>query len=323
MKAIVYKKYGPPEVARLEDVEKPFPKDDEILIRVFATTVNRTDCGFRKPEYPLIIKLMNGFNKPKRTILGTEFSGEVEAVGKNVSEFKKGDPVFGLTGTSFGAHAEYLCLPENTSVSLKPVNLTHNEAASLCDGAMLAFAYFKKFSFQKEQNILINGASGSIGTAAVQFAKIFGLKITAVCNAKGIETVKSLGADRIIDYSKEDFTQDSEKYDFIFDAVGMSSFSQCKNLLKKNGYYFSTELGFLAQNIFLSVLTKFAGKKKVIFPMPQNSKKDVSYFKELVETGKYKPVIDKIYPFEQIVEAYKYVETKQKIGNVVLTLNIH
>jgi len=278
MKAIVYTKYGPPDVLQLKEVEKPTPADNEVLIKIHATTVNRTDCGFRKPEYPLIIRLLNGVFKPKRTILGSELAGEVEAVGKGVKLFKKGDQVFGLTGNKFGAHAEYICLPEKASIVTKPSNMNYEEAAAVCDGAMLAFTYIRKVNLQKGDKILIYGASGSIGTAAVQLSKYFGAQVTAVCNTKNLELVESLGADEVIDYTKEDFTKHGQTYRVVFDAVGRASSFRCKNLLKKGGIYFSTDLGFLAQNLFLVLWTGMFGGKKVKFPIPKDRKEDVAFF---------------------------------------------
>jgi NADPH:quinone reductase-like Zn-dependent oxidoreductase len=320
MKAIVYTKYGPPEVLQLKEVEKPTPKDNEVLIKIHATTVNRTDCGFRKPEYPLIIRLINGLFKPKRTILGSELSGEIVSVGKNVKTFKIGDRVFGLTTSHFGAHAEYICIPETGSIAIKPSNISYEEAATICEGAYLALSNIKKIDFQKAPKILINGASGSIGSAAVQLAKYFGADITAVCNTKNLELVKSLGANEVIDYTKEDFTKNGKFYDAVFDAVGKSSFFRCKKLLKPRGIYFSTDLGFLAQNIFLVLLTPIFRGKKVLFPIPKDSKEDIIFFKELIEAGKYRAVIDRSYRLEEIVEATKYVETGQKTGSVVITI---
>src|SRR3989304_9359306 len=276
MKAIVYTKYGPPDVLQLKEVEKPTPKDNEVLIKVHATTVNRTDCGFRRPEYPLIIRLINGVLKPKRTILGSELAGEVEAVGKGVKLFKTGDQVFGLTGNKFGAHAEYICLPEKASIVTRPANMNYEEEAAVCDGAMLAFTFIRKISLQKGDKILIYGASGSIGTAAVQLAKYFGAVVTAVCNTKNLELVKSLGAEEVIDYTKTDFTKINQTFDVVFDAVGKTSFFRCRNLLKKGGGYFSSDLGFLAQIPFLALWTSIFGKlpsgKKVLFPIPKASK---------------------------------------------------
>lgn len=324
MKAIVYEKYGPPEVLQLKEVEKPIPKDNEVLIKVYATTVNRTDCGFRKPEYPLIIRLVNGLFKPKIKILGSEFSGEIEEVGKLVKQFKKGDKVFGLTGNKFGAHAEYLCVPEEGAIAIKPLNMNYEEAAAVCDGLMLAYNYLGKINLERSKKILIYGATGSIGTAGVQLAKYFGAEVTAVCNTKNIKLVKSLGAAEIIDYTKTDFTRHTKTYDFVFDAVGKSSYFRCKNLLKKGGIYFSTDLGFFAQNPLLALWTSAFGSlpsgKKVIFPIPKENKQDINFFKDIIEAGNYKAIIDKVYPLEQIIEATRYVESGEKTGNVVIKM---
>ena len=319
MKAIVYHKYGSPDVLQLEEVEKPVPKDNEVLIRVYATTVNRTDCGFRKPEY-FIVRFFSGFFRPKKNILGSELAGEIEAVGKDVKTFKPGDQVFGLSTSNFGTHAEFICIPEKGSITTKPFNMSYEEAAAVCDGLMLALNLIRKIDFKNVQKILINGATGSIGSACVQLAKYYGAEITAVCNTRNLELVKSLGATEVIDYTKEDFTKNGQMYDVVIDAVGKSSFFRCKKILKPGGIYFSTELGFLSQNIFLALLTPIIGGKKVKFPIPKDSKEDIVFFKELIEAGKYKAVIDRTYRLEQIVEASSYVEKGQKTGNVVITL---
>ena len=319
MKAIIYTKYGPPEVLQLKEVEKPTPKDNEVLIKIHATTVNRTDCGFRKPEY-LIVRFFSGFFKPKRTILGNELAGEIEAVGATVKTFKQGDQVFGLSTLKFGTHAEYICIPEKGSITIKPTNMSYAEAAAVCDGLMLAKNIIRKIDFKNAPKILINGATGSIGSACVQLAKHYGAIITAVCNTRNFELVKSLGADEVIDYTKEDFTKTGQLYDAVLDAVGKSSFFRCRKLLNPGGIYISTELGYLSQNIFLALLTPIIGGKKVKFPIPTDCKEDIILFKELIEAGKYKAVIDRKYPIEQIIEATKYVETGQKTGNVVINL---
>lgn len=319
MKAVVNERYGSPDVLELKEVEKPTPGDDEILIKIHATTVNRTDCGLRKAD-PFFVRLLTGLIKPKKQILGTEFAGEIEAIGKDITLFKAGDKVFGHSGDKMGAHAEYICLAEDDPIVIKPDNLTYEEAASICDGASLALTYISRSDLQSGKNILIYGASGSIGTAAVQLAKYYGAEVTGVCSTRNLEMVKSLGADRVIDYTKEDFTKDEQTYDIVFDAVGKSSFSRCKNLLKKDGIYFSTELGFLAQNPLLQIWTSKIGSKKVMFPLPKYTKKDVLFFKELLEENKLKPVIDRSYPLEQIVDAYRYVEKQHKKGNVVITV---
>ena len=319
MKAFVYTKYGPPEVLQLKEVEKPTPKDNEVLIKIYATSVNRTDCGFRKAEY-FIIRFFNGFLKPKKTILGNEFAGEIEAIGAAVKTFKPGDPVFGLSTFKFGAHAEYICLAEEGSISIKPTNMSYEEAAAVCDGLMLGKNLIRKKDFQQKQKILVNGATGSIGSACVQLANYYDANITAVGNTKNFALLKTLGAHEVIDYTKEDFTKNGQLYDIVIDAVGKSSFFRCRKILKPGGKYFSTELGFLYQNIFLALLTPIFGGKKVKFPIPAIRKEDIIFFKEFIEAGKYKAVIDRIYPFEQIIEATKYVETGEKTGNVVITL---
>ncbi len=319
MKAVFYTKYGSPDVLQVKEVEKPTPKDNEVLIKIHATTVNRTDCGFRKPEY-LIVRFFSGFFKPKKNILGSELAGEIEAIGKDVKSFKVGDKVFGLSTVNFGAHAEYICIPENGSITTMPANIPYEEAAAICDGLMLAINYISKIDFTSKQNILINGASGSIGSACVQLAKYYGAKITAVCDTKNLELMKSLGAEKVIDYTKDDFTKDEQMYDIAIDAVGKSSFFRCRKLLNPGGVYFSTELGFLAQNVFLALLSPIIGSKKVEFPLPKDSKENIVFFKELIEAGNYRAVIDRCYPLEQIVEATRYVESGQKTGNVVITV---
>lgn len=320
MKASVFTEYGPPEVLRVQEVEKPVPKDGEVLIKIRATTVNRNDCGFRSAEY-FFIRFFFGLQKPRKQILGTELAGVVEAVGKDVQTFRAGDEVFGITGgIRFGAHAEYLCLPESAPIAVKPANMSMEEAAAVCDGMTMAYNYIGKIDFSKEAKILIYGASGSIGTAAVQLAKYFGGKVTAVCNRKNLGLVKSLGADKVVDYTAGDFTKDDERYDVVLDAVGKSSFSRCKGLLKPGGVYFSTDLGPYAQNIYLPLLTSLGGKK-VKFPLPKETKEQILLFRKMIEEGKYKAVIDRTYPLDQIVEATRYVETQQKTGNVVIKIS--
>ena len=319
MKAAVNTKYGSPDVVTIQEVVKPTPKNNEVLVKVFATSVNRTDCGFRSGK-PYIVRFFSGLLKPTQTILGSDFAGEVEAVGKAVKTFKKGDAVFGFHPDIFGAHAQYICLPEDASFTEKPKNLNYEEAAAICEGAHYAMNYLKEIDFTKQNILLINGATGAIGTAAVQLAKYFGADVTAVSNTKNRELVKSLGAHTVIDYQKEDFTQSGEKFDVVLDAVGKSTFFKCKKMLNKGGLYFSTEFGPYCQNIILPLWTKFFGDKKMLFPIPRHSKKEVIFFKELIEGGHYKPVIDRSYPLEQIREAYHYVETGEKTGSVVITV---
>jgi NADPH:quinone reductase-like Zn-dependent oxidoreductase len=320
MRAVVFDRYGPPEVLRLEEIERPFPKADEVLIKVHAAAVNRTDTGLRSAEY-FISRFLTGLFRPKRKIPGTELAGEVEAVGAAVKEFKVGDHVFGVSSKIAGAHAEFLCLPENAPLAHKPAGMTFEEAAAVCDGAILALAYLRRVDLPKKRKILIYGASGSIGTAGVQLARFFDADVTAVCNTKNVELVASLGANRVIDYTQEDFTKNGETYDFIFDAVGKLSFKLCRASLKPGGIYGSTDLGPYWQNPFLALWTSRIGNKKVLFPIPHYTKKDVLFVKELIETGKYRAVIDRRYPLEDVVEANKYVETGQKTGNVVLTVS--
>ena len=319
MKAVIYTQYGSPDVLQFREVENPTPKDNEVLVKIIATTVNRTDCGFRKAEY-LAVRLVSGLFKPKMQILGSELAGVVDAVGKDVKTFRKGDEVFGLNTFNFGTHAEYICILEEKSIILKPSTLTFNEAAAVSDGGFLALAFIKKLDFTNHPTILINGASGSIGSASVQFAKHFGATVTAVCRTKDFELLKSLGADEVIDYTKENFTESKQKYDVVIDAVGKSSFFLCRKILKPKGIYISTELGDWSQNIFLALLTPFFGGKKVLFPIPKDTKEDIEFIKELMVAGKYKAVIDRIYPFDQLIEATRYVETGEKVGNVVITI---
>lgn len=319
MKALVHTKYGPPEVVKLTDVDKPTPKENEVLIKVYASTVNRTDSGFRSAQY-FVSRFWSGLIKPKYTILGCEFSGIIEETGKNVTAFKKGDKVFGYNDKTFGGHGEYLTIDENTAIEILPENLNLFEAAPITEGAHYALNNIRASGIKSGQNTLVYGASGAIGSAAVQLLKYFGTHVTAVCNTKNVELIKSIGADVVIDYQTQDFTKTETKFDFVFDAVGKSSFSQCKPLMSKKGIYISTELGKNAENLFYALITPAFGGKKVLFPIPSIQKKDLTFLKELVEKGFYKPVIDRYYKFEQITEAYKYVETEQKTGNVVLKI---
>jgi NADPH:quinone reductase-like Zn-dependent oxidoreductase len=307
-------------VLRLAELERPSPRDDEVLVRVHATTVNRTDCGFRQPR-PFFVRLFSGLRRPRRRILGTEFAGEVEAVGGAVTEFAPGDRVFGVNADRFGAHAEFLCVRERAPIAKLPSGATFAEAAAVSDGFILGLTGLRWARLERGQRILIHGASGSIGTAAVQLAKHMGADVTAVCATDGIEVVESLGADRVIDYTRQDFTAISETFDVVFDAVGKSSFRRCRRLVRKGGAFVETDLGFLWQNPLLSLLTWRFAPKRVAMPIPRYRKEQVLFVKELMEAGSYRAVIDRRYSLEQVVEATRYVETERKIGNVVLTLS--
>ena len=317
MRAVVHDRYGPPEVLRVEDVERPVPADDEILIRIHATTVNRTDCGLRSAEY-FVSRFITGLRRPKRKILGMELAGEVEAVGAAVTEFAVGDEVFGVKG--YGAHAEYVCLSETAPLAHKPAGISFEEAAAVCDGAALALACLRKAGSLKGRSVLIYGASGSVGTAAVQLARYFGADVTAVCNTKNLELVRSLGADRVIDYTQDDFTRNGETYDVIFDAVGKHSFRRCRRSLRPGGTYVATDPGLMWHTFGLALLTRWIGDKRVAMGITKYTKEDVLFLKELIETGEYRAVIDRRYPLDDVLEATRYVETHQKTGNVVLTV---
>ena len=319
MKAAINTKYGPPEVVQLLEVEKPVPKENEVLIKVHAATVNRTDCGFRSAEY-FVTRFFSGLLRPKFQTLGNEFAGVVEAVGPRVRLFTVGDKVFGYNDASFGAHAEYLTMAEQAAIATMPGNFTYEQAAPLCEGAHYALCAMRAAKLKSGQNVLVYGATGAIGSAAVQLAKSLGATVTAVCSTSHLALVKSLGADVVVDYNTQDFTKTDQLFDFAFDACGKSSFAACKPLLTKNGIYISTELGHRGANIYLALITPFLGGKKVLFPIPTITKADVLFLKEQAETGRFKPVFDRRYPLEKIVEAYRYVETGQKIGNVIITL---
>jgi NADPH:quinone reductase-like Zn-dependent oxidoreductase len=319
MKAAINTKYGPPEIVQILEISKPSPKDNELLIKVMATTVNRTDCGFRSAEY-FISRFFSGLFKPKNKTLGNEFAGVVEAIGKTVNQFKIGDKVFGYNDKTFGAHAEYIVIAQEAPVTTMPAKLSFEEAAAITEGGHYALCDIRAAKVKAGQNILVYGATGAIGSAAVQLIKTLGASVTAVCHTKHVDLVKSLGADVVIDYTKTDYSKVEQTFDFVFDSVGKTSFGTCKAVLNKNGIYISTELGKGSQNIFLALFTPWFSNKKVLFPIPTISKADVIYLKELVEAGKYKPVIDRHYKLDQIVEAYKYVESGQKIGNVIITV---
>ena len=319
MKAIICPKYGPPDVLQLKSVEKPVPGDNDVLIRVHATTVNRTDCAILRAK-PFIMRFVMGWRKPKKQITGTDFAGTIVAAGKNVSLFHVGEKVFGFDDEGLASHAQYMALAEDNALAIMPEKITFAQAAASIEGAHYAYNFINKVVLQKGQKVLVNGASGAIGSAAVQLLKYFGARVTAVCRANDAKLVESIGADKVIDYSKENLTESDEKYDFVFDTVGKSSFAECRHLLKPGGAYMSSELGPMAVNLFLSLVTPFLGNKKVRFPVPLDRNASVRLIKDLMEQEKFKPVIDRLYSLEEIPEAYRYVETGQKIGNVVIFL---
>jgi NADPH:quinone reductase-like Zn-dependent oxidoreductase len=317
MKAVVHDKYGPPDVLRIEEVARPVPEPDEVLVRIYATTVTRTDCGWRTAR-PFFIRIFTGIARPKQKILGMEFAGEVEAAGASVTELAIGDPVFGVK--SFGANAEYVCVRESAPIVHKPSALTFDEAAAVCDGACSARSCLRQAGVGQGRRIVVYGASGSIGSAGVQLAKELGAHVTAVCNTKNVEPVRSLGADVVVDYEHEDFTKRGEEYDLVFDAVGKYSFRRCRRVLDAGGTYMTTDLGFMWHAPFLALVTKWIGDKRVRLGVARYTKDDVLFLKGLLEAGKYRPVIDRRYTLDQVVDATRYVETGQKTGNVVLTV---
>jgi NADPH:quinone reductase-like Zn-dependent oxidoreductase len=314
VRAVVHDRYGPPEVLRVEDVEKPVPKDDEVLVRVRATTVNRTDCGLRAAK-PFVSRFFTGLRRPKNRTRGIEFAGVVEAVGPAVTGFAAGDEVFGVKGS--GAHAEYIAMRESAPIAHKPSGMSFEEAVAIPDGAALALACYRKAGLEQGQKLLVYGATGSVGTAGVQLARHFGADVTAVGNTQNLELVRSLGADRVIDYTQEDFTKNGETYDVVFDAVGKLSFARARGSVKPGGVFVGTD-GFL--NLFLALPTRWIGSRRVALGITRYSKEDLLLLKQLVEAGEYRAVIDRRYPLEDVVEATRYVETGQKTGNVVLTL---
>lgn len=319
MKAAINTQYGPPEVVQVGTLPKPSPKDNEVLIRVKYSTINRTDCGFRSAEY-FVSRLFSGLIKPKNQVLGCEFAGEIVQIGQNVTSYKVGDQVFGYDDARFGGHAEYKTMAENGPMAFKPANMELRPAASLTEGSHYALNNIRAAKVKAGDMVLVNGTTGAIGSAAVQLLKYFGAYVVAVANTKNLEMVKSLGADEVIDYQTQDFTKTDHRFDFIFDAVGKSSFGQCKPLLKPKGIYISTELGKGAENIFLALFSNFSQGKKVLFPIPPSRKEDVAFLGKLAAEGRFMPVIDRQYTLDDIVEAYRYVETGEKTGNVIIEL---
>ena len=317
MKASIRRKYGSPNQIKIESIDKPIPKDNEVLIKVYATTVNRTDCANLTAK-PFIMRFVLGLFKPRKTILGTDFAGKVESTGKNVKSFITGDKVFGFNDTGSESQAEYVTTTVE-NLFLIPEKIDYKQAAASLEGASYAYTFIHKVNIQSGQNILINGATGGIGSALLQFVRQYDVNITATCNTNNIQLIESLGADNIYDYTKKDFTKENDKYDFIFDAVGKSTFGKCLSLLKEKGVYISSELGPYSQNIFYPLLTSILSKK-VIFPIPYSKQKTIPYISNLLEKGKFNPVIDREYALEDISKAYEYVIKGQKIGNVLIKI---
>lgn len=316
-------KYGSPDVLEIRNIQRPDPGDNEVLIRVYAATVNRTDLAILRAK-PFIMRFVTGFFKPSKPVAGTDFAGMIEAVGKNVTTLNIGDKVFGFEDTGVSSHAQYMTLAQGRAIAAMPGNIGYAQAAASLEGAHYAYNFINKVTFKGGEKVLVNGATGAIGSAMVQLLKYFGATVTAVCNTKNIELVKSIGADKIIDYTQEDFTRSDEKYNFVFDAVGKSSFGKCKPLLEPGGIYISAELGRMAENIFLALITPLISKvqsgKKVIFPVPSDCLRTVLLIKKRIEEGKFQAVIDRAYPLEEIAQAYTYIAKGEKTGNVVITL---
>lgn len=321
MKAAVYSSYGPPEIVRLEEILCPTPKAGEVLVKVMFSSVNRTDCGFRSAEY-FISRFWSGLWKPNFSVLGCEFSGIVEEVGQGVSQFKKGDRVFGFNDQTFGGHAEFLIQKENDAIALIPEGVSFETAAVLTEGAHYALVDIKASGIVSGQKALVYGATGAIGSAAIQILKSMNVFVVAVVNSKNYQTIQNLGVvDELWDYQTRDFTQTQHRFNLVLDAVGKSSFGVCKKLMTENGIYISTELGKNWENVWLPMLKPFMKGPRVMFPMPSITKSDVEFLGELASQGFLKPLVDRSYPLDQIVEAYRYVETGQKLGNVLLKIN--
>jgi NADPH:quinone reductase-like Zn-dependent oxidoreductase len=319
MKAALRTRYGSPDVVRVVEVPTPTAQDHEVLIKVHTTTVNRTDCGLRGAK-PFFVRFFTGLRRPRVRILGNEFAGEIAAIGPGVTSFAVGDRVFGYDDSACGAHAQYLTVREDASLARIPAHLTYVQAAPASEGSHYALANIEKAKIRAGQRVLVNGATGAIGSAAVQLLASRGVHVTAVCDTAHLELVRGLGAERVIDRSAEDFTQDQQTYDVVFDAVGKSSFGRCRRLLESRGVYLSTDLGPHGENPFLMLVTPLLPGKSVLFGFPRHDQQMMNYFKDLLEAGLFRPVIDRSYPLADIVEAYRYVETGQKVGNVVITV---
>lgn len=316
MKAVINDRYGSPDILEIREIPTPEPQAGEILVRVHATTVSRTDsCALR--AHPFFVRLVTGLLRPKRTVLGLDFAGKVEAVGKGVAKFKQGDRVFGLTPGGYGAHAEYVCLSADSAVTVMPPAKKFHEVV-VCEGAWYANTYLKKFNLSPDHKILIYGASGAIGTSAVQLSKIYGANVTAVVSTPHLDLARQLGADRVVDYTAEDFTKTEDSFDFVLDAVGKTSYFQCRPLLKPEGVFAATDLGPWWQNVILATWSTLTGTERVVFPTPRQNPSFVEFLKERIQAGEFRAVIDREYPLRNIAEAYRYVETEQKAGIVVI-----
>lgn len=319
MKAAVYSQYGPPEVVRLTEIDRPQPKNNEILIKVHATTVNRTDCGFRSAEY-FVSRFFSGLLRPKQPVLGSDFAGEVVGKGDSVTAFQIGDRVFGYDDSTFGGHAEYMTIAADKAVALIPEGMSYEAAAPVLEGLHYAWCDIRATGIKAGQPALVYGATGAIGSAAVQLLVHLGSDVTAVCHGRDKAAIEALGPRRVLDYTTEDYTQIGETFDLIFDAVGKSSFSAAKKVLSPKGIYMSTELGKRGENIPLALITPLLGGKRVLFPIPSINQEDLVFYKDLVASGAFKPLVDRTYPFDQLLEAYRYVESGQKVGNVVIRM---
>lgn len=320
MKAVYQTSYGQAESLSIKEIPLPVPKENEVIIKVYTTTLNRTDCAIITGR-PFIMRLFTGLFKPSSPVPGTDFAGVIEKTGIAVKEYQTGDRVFGFDDTGLASMAEYITINTNKTLSIIPESLTFEEAVACLEGVHYTINFINKVSFQPNQKVLVIGATGAIGSVLVQLLKVHNLVVSATCDTHNIPLVKSLGADKVIDYTQTDFTKDSEQYDFIFDAVGKSTFGKCKSCLTKKGIYISSELGPGIQNPFLALITPLFGGKKVVFPIPSNIKASIHYIKELIEQGKFKPVIDRVYDVKEIREAFTYVSSGKKIGNVIIQFN--
>jgi len=319
MQASVHIRYGSPDVVRIVEVDRPAIGPTEVLVQVHATTVNRTDCAYRAAK-PFFMRLFTGLIRPRATVLGNEFAGVVVEVGPSVQKFSVGENVFGYNEGPFGAHAQYLAIPEDGSLTTMPANLTYVEAAPSTEGSHYALAQIRGANIAEGQDVLVYGATGAIGSAAVQLLKSQGVNVTAVCDTATMDLLRELGADRVIDYTTTDFTKDDQTYDVVLDCVGKTSFSLCRPLLKPAGIYISSELGPHAENPFRALIAPLQRGKRVLFPIPKHDQEMMAYFRDLLESGQFKPVVDRTYPLEEIVDAYRFVETGKKVGNVVITV---